>query len=242
METIKFTKKQTEYLTYIRKRKTAVDTHEMSVAKYTSASYAREILEKLVRYGFLEKFNQEGLNGVVRPHYRALPIPKPVPKPKPEPKPKPKPEPKVEPVVEIKPVEDVKKYSHLKDVYEEANYEANIELLAKELFNYLEKDLKIKISLALSVKEDDTDFDEKVDLTGEPLTKEQKKELKDAKAARDRKRRLERERIARKAHMQEMVNTWFPAWAHIQSFRFANPTGKFRTQEEINHASTTGLL
>ena len=240
MEMIKPTKRQTEYLAYIRKRKTAVDTREMSAAKYTSASAAREILEKLVRYGYLEKFDQKGLNGVVRPYYRALPIPKA--KPIPKPKLAPKPEPKVEPVVEVEPVEEIKKYSHLKDVYDEANYEANIELLAKELFDYLEKDLKIKITLALSAKENESDFDEKINLKEEFLTKEEKKKIKAIKAARERKRRVERERIARKEYMQEMVNTWFPAWAHIQSFRFANPTGRFRTQEEINQVLETGQL
>ena len=65
---------------------------------------------------------------------------------------------------------------------------------------------------------------------------------KTAVDTRERKRRVERERIARKEYMQEMVNTWFPAWAHIQSFRFANPTGRFRTQEEINQVLETGQL
>ena len=86
MEKIKPTKKQAEYLAYIRRRKTPVDTKELSLAKYTSASAVRESLEKLVRYGYLEKFNHEGVNGVVRPHYRALPVTKSKPIPKPEPK------------------------------------------------------------------------------------------------------------------------------------------------------------
>lgn len=228
MEKIKPTKKQAEYLAYIRRRKTAVDTREMSTVKYTSASAAREVLEKLVRHGYLEKFDQAGLNGVVRPHYRALPVIK----SKPIPKPKPKPEPvvKVEAVVE-QPTQPTQKYTHLKDVYDESNYEANIELLAKELFNYLEKDLKIRISLSTASKESE-----------KPLPKDASPEEKAARAAQEKKKRAERERIARKEHLRDMVDTWFPAWAHIQSFRFVNPTGRFRTQAEINHAMKTGTL
>lgn len=232
MEKIKPTKRQAEYLAYIRRRKTAVDTREMSTVKYTSASAAREVLEKLVKYGYLEKFDQAGLNGVVRPHYRALPVTK----SKPIPKPKPKPEVKVEAVVEqptlpTLPTQPTQKYTHLKDVYDESNYEANIELLAKELFNYLEKDLKMRISLSTTSKESE-----------EPLPKDASPEEKAARAAREKKKRAERERIARKEHLRDMVDTWFPAWAHIQSFRFNNPTGRLRTSEEINYSLKTGTL
>ena len=232
MEKIKPTKRQAEYLAYIRRRKTPVDTKELSLAKYTSVSAAREVLEKLVRYGYLEKFDQAGLNGVVRPHYRALPVTKskPISKPKSEPKPKPKQKPKTEAKVEAV-VEQPTKYTHLKDVYDESNYEENIELLAKELFNYLEKDLKMKISLSSASKESD-----------KPLPKDASPEEKAARAAQEKKKRAERERIARKEHLRDMVDTWFPAWAHIQSFRFVNPTGRFRTQAEINHAMKTGTL
>ena len=116
-------------------------------------------------------------------------------------------------------------------MYDESNYEENIELLAKELFNYLEKDLKIRISLSTASKESD-----------KPLPKDASPEEKAARAAQEKKKRAERERIARKEHLRDMVNTWFPAWAHIQSFRFVNPTGRFRTQAEINHAMKTGTL
>lgn len=248
MDKIKPTKKQYEYLAYVRKRKTPVDVQEMSLAKYVSASAAREILEKLTRYGYLEKFNQEGLNGVVRPHYKALPVTKS--KPIPKPKPKPKPEVKVEAVVEVKPVEQptqpTHKYTHLKDVYDESNYEANIELLAKELINYLEKDLNMRISFAPAPKEDERAnriiIKSQQDPNAPPLTKEQKKAIRAEMREAERKKRVERERLARKQHLKDMTVTWFPAWAHIQSFRFNNPTGRLRTSEEINYSLKTGTL
>lgn len=236
MEKIKPTKRQAEYLAYIRRRKTAVDTREMSTVKYTSASAAREILEKLVRYGYLEKFDQEGLNGVVRPHYKALPVTK----SKPTPKPKPKPE------VKVEPTQPTQKYTHLKDVYDESNYEANMDLLAKELINYLEKDLNMRISFAPAPKENECanriTIKNQQDPNVPPLTKEQKKAIRDEMREVERKKRVERERLARKQHLRDMVDTWFPAWAHIQSFRFNNPTGRLRTSEEINYSLKTGTL
>lgn len=39
-----------------------------------------------------------------------------------------------------------------------------------------------------------------------------------------------------------MVSTWFPAWEHIQAMPFDNPTGRFRSDEEIEQTNKTGIL
>lgn len=149
MERIKPTKKQAEYLAYIRRRKTPVDTKELSLAKFTSASAVRESLEKLVRHGYLEKFDHEGVNGVVRPHYRALPMTKAKPSVT-KPKVKKEVQPKQEPPPEVPPkevkrnaVKRVKKFKY--PVHDVENFSHNIEIAKHAWVEYLEDTKKVRV-------------------------------------------------------------------------------------------------
>jgi hypothetical protein len=105
-----------------------------------------------------------------------------------------------------------------------------MKLLAKSFFNYIEKDLQIKVAVAPAPKEK-----EEKDPNAPTLSKEEKKEL-------DLRKKIERDSAARREHLRDMLKTWFPAWAHIQSLRFTNPTGKFRTEKEIKEALQMGVL
>jgi len=131
--------------------------------------------------------------------------------------------------VEPKPVAEPKP-SPLKDVYDENYYEHNMKLLAKSFFNYIEKDLKLKVAVAPAPKEK-----ENKDPDAPKLSKEEKRELEQRK-------KIERDSVARREHLRAMLNTWFPAWVHIQSLRFINPTGRARTHAELQHALQTGVL
>jgi hypothetical protein len=105
-----------------------------------------------------------------------------------------------------------------------------MKLLAKSFFNYIEKDLEIKITVTPAPKEK-----EPKDPNAPKLSKEEKKEL-------DLRKKVERDSAAKREHLRDMLKTWFPAWAHIQSLRFTNPTGRFRTQEEINQSLKEGAM
>ena len=209
MEKIKPTKKQAEYLAYIRRRKTPVDTKELSLAKYTSASAVRESLEKLVRYGYLEKFNHEGVNGVVRPHYRALPVTKSKPVPKPEPKVKK--EVKKEPPPE-KPQKEVKRpvVRRSKEfkypIHYVENFSHNMEIAKHAWVEYLEDTKKVRV----------------INPSAQNFKQKRLGEL-------------------RRSHMLSM-NQWFVPWYFIQTIPFTNPTGRMRTQAEINDVMETGML
>ena len=219
MEKIKPTKKQAEYLAYIRRRKTPVDTKELSVAKYVSASAVRENLEKLVRYGYLEKFNHEGLNGVVRPHYRALPVTKskPTPKPKPELKPKKEVKPKKESEVKKEPPPEeptavvkrpvVRRNKEFKyPIHDAENFSHNMEVAKHAWVEYLEDTKKVRV----------------VNPSAQNFKSKRLGEL-------------------RRSHMLSM-NQWFVPWYFIQTIPFTNPTGRMRTQAEINDVVKTGTL
>lgn len=209
MENIKPTKKQAEYLAYIRRRKTPVDTKELSLAKYTSASAVRESLEKLVRYGYLEKFDYEGVNGVVRPHYRALPVAKskPIPKPKPEPKPKKEVKPKEEPppaAVKRPVVRRNKEFKY--PIHDAENFSHNMEIAKHAWVEYLEDTKKVRV----------------INPSAQNFKQKRLGEL-------------------RRSHMLSM-NQWFVPWYFIQTIPFTNPTGRMRTQAQINEVMKTGML
>ena len=209
MENIKPTKKQAEYLAYIRRRKTPVDTKELSLAKYTSASAVRESLEKLVRYGYLEKFDHEGVNGVVRPHYRALPVAKskPIPKPKPEPKPKKEVKPKEEPppaAVKRPVVRRNKEFKY--PIHDAENFSHNMEVAKHAWVEYLEDTKKVRV----------------INPSAQNFKQKRLGEL-------------------RRSHMLSM-NQWFVPWYFIQTIPFTNPTGRMRTQAQINEVMKTGML
>ena len=222
------TKDEQKAWAFVKSQNAPVSSRQYGAHLKKDSKTASKIFSSLVKKGKLEFISQTDDDGITR-HYYLLPNTKPVVKAKPVETPKPVEEPK--PVVEVKPVEEPKpEPSLLKDVYDENNYEHNMKLLAKSFFNYIEKDLQIKVAVAPAPKEK-----EEKDPNAPTLSKEEKKEL-------DLRKKIERDSAARREHLRDMLKTWFPAWAHIQSLRFTNPTGRFRTQEEINQSLKEGVM
>ena len=210
------TKDEQKALAFVKSQNAPVSSRQYGAHMKKDSKAASKIFSALVKKGKLEFISQTDDDGITR-HYYLLPGTK------------------AKPVVEVKPepkpVEDPKREpSLLKDVYDENNYEHNMKLLAKSFFNYIEKDLQIKVAVAPAPKEK-----ELKDPNAPKLSKEEKKEL-------DLRKKIERDSAARREHLRDMLKTWFPAWAHIQSLRFTNPTGKFRTQEEINQSLKEGVM
>ena len=214
------TKDEQKAWAFVKSQNAPVSSRQYGAHLKKDSKTASKIFSALVKKGKLEFISQTDDDGITR-HYYLLPDTKPVVKAKPVEEPK--------PVVEVKPVEEPKS-SPLKDVYDENHYEHNMKLLAKSFFNYIEKDLQIKVSVAPAPKEK-----EPKDPNAPKLSKEEKKEL-------DLRKKIERDSAARREHLRDMLKTWFPAWAHIQSLRFTNPTGRFRTQEEINQSLKEGVM
>ena len=210
------TKDEQKAWAFVKSQNAPVSSRQYGAHLKKDSKTASKIFSSLVKKGKLEFISQTDDDGITR-HYYLLPNTKPVVKAK--------------PVEELKPVVEVKpEPSLLKDVYDENNYEHNMKLLAKSFFNYIEKDLKIKVSVAPAPKEK-----ELKDPNAPKLSKEERKEVQQRK-------KVERESAARREHLRDMLKTWFPAWAHIQSLRFSNPTGRFRTQEEINQSLKEGVM
>ena len=210
------TKDEQKAWTFVKSQNAPVSSRQYGAHLKKNSKTASIIFSSLVKKGKLEFISQTDDDGITR-HYYLLPGTKT--KPVEEPK----------PVVEVKPVEEPKP-SPLKDVYDENHYEHNMKLLAKSFFNYIEKDLQIKVAVAPAPKEK-----EEKDPNAPKLSKEEKKEL-------DLRKKIERDSAARREHLRDMLNTWFPAWAHIQSLRFTNPTGRFRTEKEINQSLKEGVM
>ena len=216
------TKDEQKAWAFVKSQNAPVSSRQYGAHMKKDSKAASKIFSALVKKGKLEFISQTDDDGITR-HYYLLPNTKPVVKVKPVEEPK--------PVVEVKPVEESKpEPSLLKDVYDENNYEHNMKLLAKSFFNYIEKDLKLKVAVAPAPKEK-----EEKDPDAPKLNKEERKEAQQRK-------KVERESAARREHLRDMLKTWFPAWAHIQSLRFTNPTGRFRTQEEINQSLKEGVM
>ena len=204
------TKDEQKAWAFVKSQNAPVSSRQYGAHMKKDSKAASKILSALVKKGKLEFISQTDDDGITR-HYYLLPNTK--------------------PVVKVKPVEEPKpEPSLLKDVYDENNYEHNMKLLAKSFFNYIEKDLQIKVAVAPAPKEK-----ESKDPNAPTLSKEEKKEL-------DLRKKIERDSAARREHLRDMLKTWFPAWAHIQSLRFTNPTGRFRTQEEINQSLKEGVM
>ena len=210
------TKDEQKAWAFVKSQNAPVSSRQYGAHMKKDSKAASKIFSALVKKGKLEFISQTDDDGITR-HYYLLPDTKPVVKAKPVEEPK--------PVVEVKP-----EPSPLKDVYDENHYEHNMKLLAKSFFNYIEKDLQIKVSVAPAPKEK-----ESKDPNAPKLSKEEKKEL-------DLRKKIERDSAARREHLRDMLKTWFPAWAHIQSLRFTNPTGRFRTEKEIKEALQMGVL
>lgn len=208
------TKDEQKAWAFVKSQNAPVSSRQYGAHMKKDSKAASKIFSALVKKGKLEFISQTDDDGITR-HYYLLPDTKPVVKAK--------------PVVEVKPVEEPKP-SPLKDVYDENHYEHNMKLLAKSFFNYIEKDLQIKVAVAPAPKEK-----EEKDPNALKLSKEEKKEL-------DLRKKIERDSAARREHLRDMLNTWFPAWAHIQSLRFTNPTGRFRTEKEINQSLKEGVM
>ena len=210
------TKDEQKAWAFVKSQNAPVSSRQYGAHLKKDSKTASKIFSALVKKGKLEFISQTDDDGITR-HYYLLPGTKAKPVVEVKPEPKPVEEPKREP-------------SLLKDVYDENNYEHNMKLLAKSFFNYIENDLKIKVSVAPAPKEK-----EEKDPNAPKLSKEERKEVQQRK-------KVERESAARREHLRDMLKTWFPAWAHIQSLRFTNPTGRFRTQEEINQSLKEGVM
>ena len=210
------TKDEQKALAFVKSQNAPVSSRQYGAHLKKDSKAASKIFSALVKKGKLEFISQTDDDGITR-HYYLLPGTKAKPVVEVKPEPKPVEEPKREP-------------SLLKDVYDENHYEHNMKLLAKSFFNYIEKDLHIKVAVAPAPKEK-----EPKDPNAPKLSKEEKKEL-------DLRKKIERDSAARREHLRDMLKTWFPAWAHIQSLRFSNPTGRFRTQEEINQSLKEGVM
>ena len=210
------TKDEQKAWTFVKSQNAPVSSRQYGAHMKKDSKTASKIFSALVKKGKLEFISQTDDDGITR-HYYLLPGTKAKPVVEVKPEPKPVEEPKREP-------------SLLKDVYDENHYEHNMKLLAKSFFNYIEKDLQIKVAVAPAPKEK-----ESKDPNAPTLSKEEKKEL-------DLRKKIERDSAARREHLRDMLKTWFPAWAHIQSLRFTNPTGRFRTQEEINQSLKEGVM
>ena len=210
------TKDEQKAWAFVKSQNAPISSRQYGAHLKKDSKAASKIFSALVKKGKLEFISQTDDDGITR-HYYLLPGTKAKPVVEVKPEPKPVEEPKPEP-------------SPLKDVYDENHYEHNMKLLAKSFFNYIEKDLQIKVAVAPAPKEK-----EPKDPNAPKLSKEEKKEVQQRK-------KVERESAARREHLRDMLKTWFPAWAHIQSLRFTNPTGRFRTQEEINQSLKEGVM
>ena len=210
------TKDEQKALAFVKSQNAPVSSRQYGAHLKKDSKAASKIFSALVKKGKLEFISQTDDDGITR-HYYLLPGTKAKPVVEVKPEPKPVEEPKREP-------------SLLKDVYDENNYEHNMKLLAKSFFNYIENDLKIKVSVVPAPKEK-----ELKDPNAPKLSKEERKEAQQRK-------KVERESAARREHLRDMLKTWFPAWAHIQSLRFTNPTGRFRTEKELNQSLKEGVM
>ena len=210
------TRDEQKALAFVKSQNAPVSSKQYGAHLKKDSKTASKIFSTLVKKRRLEFIQQTDDDGITR-YYYLLPGTKAKPVVEVKPEPKPVEEPKREP-------------SLLKDVYDENNYEHNMKLLAKSFFNYIENDLKIKVSVAPAPKEK-----EEKDPNAPKLSKEERKEVQQRKKA-------ERESAARREHLRDMLKTWFPAWAHIQSLRFTNPTGKFRTEKELNQSLKEGVM
>lgn len=210
------TRDEQKALAFVKSQNAPVSSKQYGAHLKKDSKTASKIFSTLVKKRRLEFIQQTDDDGITR-YYYLLPGTKAKPVVEVKPEPKPVEEPKREP-------------SLLKDVYDENNYEHNMKLLAKSFFNYIEKDLQIKVSVAPAPKEK-----EEKDPNAPKLSKEERKEVQQRK-------KVERESAARREHLRDMLKTWFPAWAHIQSLRFTNPTGRFRTEKELNQSLKEGVM
>lgn len=163
-------------------------------------------------------------------------------------------EPKQEVVEEFVP-----KYTRLRDVYSEEDYDHNMSLVARSFFDFLEKDKKISVLLvreaAKSKKEIEKELrEEGVEGTGDVESAEAAEVVEAKEGAEEPVTELEpktkpkKEKVKvsktelRRQHIRGMLDTWFPAWAHIQSLPFTNPTARLRSEEDLLTVQQTGLL
>jgi len=229
------TKEEQKALAFVEDKGIPVSSREYGVHLKKDSKAASKIFGSLIKKGKLKFFQQTDNDGITRHYYfvpdtKAVEVEKlKVEEPKAE-EPKAE-EPKAEElkVEEPKPVAESKS-SPLKDVYDNDYYEHNMKLLIKSFSNYIEKDLGIKMIVIPAPKQKGNK-----DSSVPNLSKEEKREL-------DRRKKIERDSAARREHLRTMLNTWFPAWVHIQSWRFTNPTGRTRTHAELQHALQTGVL
>jgi len=146
--------------------------------------------------------------------------------------------------------EFVPKYTRLRDVYSEENYEHNMSLVARSFFDFLEKDKKISVLLFREAAKSREEFrkelrEEGVEDTRDVETVEAAEEAVTELGTKDkpRKKKVKVSKTElRRQHIRDMLDTWFPAWAHIQSFPFVNPTAKLRSEKELLIVQQTGVL
>jgi hypothetical protein len=231
-----------KYLAYLRKANAPLSTRDFAYHfKHDVARSSRTMRElsvdKLVEY--FEKLDDDKINR----RYFHLPG-------NPEVKQKEVKQKEVKQEVKQEVEEFVPKYTRLRDVYAEEDYEHNMSLVARSFFDFLEKDKKISVLLfreAAKPKEEfrkelreegveDTRDVETVEDAGEAVTELETKDKPKKEKVKISKTELRRQ------HIRDMLDTWFPAWAHIQSFPFVNPTAKLRSEKELLIVQQTGVL
>jgi hypothetical protein len=139
--------------------------------------------------------------------------------------------------------EPVPKYTRLRDVYAEENYDHNMSLVARSFFDFLEKDKKINVLLFREAAKPKEEFKKELAQDDAQGVEEEIKKLEAGETKKVRKEKVKVSKTElRRLHIKNMVNTWFPTWAHIQSLPFTYPTGRLRSEKELLIAQQTGVL
>ena len=205
--------KAKKYLAYIQKTNASLASRDLVRHFKDSMGMASRIMHELYDEGLLEYFEKLDNDNMVRRYFYLSKKPEETKQEKVEKK-------EVKQVKQVKqeePTEPTPKYTRLRDVYSEKDYEYNMSLVARSFFDYLDKDLKIPIALHRE-------------------SKRSKEESKKKKGGSISKTELRRQ------HVRDMLNTWFPTWAHIQSLPFTHPTSRLRSEKELLLAQQTGVL
>jgi len=134
--------------------------------------------------------------------------------------------------------ERIPKYTRLRDVYSEEDYEHNMALVARSFFDFLEKDKKISVLLIREAAKPKKEIEKeiKAEEAGVAIV-----ELEPENKTKKQKAKVPRTEL-RRQHIKDMLDTWFPAWAHIQSLPFTHPTATLRSEEDLLTVQQTGVL
>ena len=216
-----------KYLSYMRKADAPLSSRDFAYHFKHDVARASRITRELSGEGLIEYFEKLD-NDKINRRYFHLPG---------------KPEVKQKEVKQEEVEESIPKYKRLRDVYLEENYEHNMSLVARSFFDFLEKDKKIAVLLIREVAKSREEFKKELKEEGVENVEEEVKKLELEEGKKPKKKRIVIPKTElRRQHIRDMLDTWFPAWAHIQSLPFTNPTAKVRTEEDLLTVRRTGVL